>query len=318
MRVLVTGGAGFIGRHLCESLTRAGHHVICMDNLSTSSIGDGRPVYWKELWRHDVCDKWHVDVDRIYHLACPASPVQYQRNPVRTIKTAVLGTLNALEVSRDTRARLLLASTSEIYGDPDVHPQREDYFGNVNPIGERACYDEGKRVGEALAASWRQQYGADVRIARIFNTYGPGMAPDDGRLMPNLIMQALSGRPMTVYGDGSQTRSWCHVHDTVRGLVTIMESDLPADRRVPVYNVGNPDERTVLDVALAIKDWMSMSAPAISTSIEFKPVPSDDPRRRRPDVSAIRSLGWTPEIDFCMGLAETIRWFMAMSGGPVR
>lgn len=304
MKVLVTGGAGFIGQVLCKELVSDGHDVICMDNMS---IARRRPE-WGDFWRHDVCDKWHVDVDQIYHLACPASPVQYQRNPVRTVKTAVLGTLNVLEVARDTGARLLIASTSEIYGDPEVHPQRESYFGNVNPIGERACYDEGKRAGEALAASWRSQYATDVRIARIFNTYGRGMALDDGRLMPNLAMQALRGSPMTVYGDGSQTRSWCYVTDTVSGLMTVMDAVLDSPE-VPVFNVGNPDERTVLEVAEAIRGWMSVRRPHLSTSIVFKPIPKDDPRRRCPDISAVTGLGWSPKVHFSDGLDSTMDWF---------
>jgi len=312
MRILVTGGAGFIGSHLCDVLVEDGNNVVCMDNLFTSRRSNlyriaGHSRF--EFWRWDVCDPFHIECDRIYHLACPASPVQYQRNPVRTIKTATLGTLNALECARDTGARLLIASTSEVYGDPDVHPQREDYYGNVNPIGKRACYDEGKRVSEALAASWEAQYGTDVRIARIFNTYGPRMASDDGRMIPNFILQARAGRGLTVYGDGSQTRSWCFVSDTVRGLMALMEQDwnrdVPGYRTSKVVNIGNPDERTVLDIA---KHLIEISGS--SSDIAFRELPQDDPRRRCTDIAKARDLlGWSPRVGLDDGLDLTWQWF---------
>ena len=312
MRVLVTGGAGFIGSHVCDELLRQGHDVVCMDNLSTSRKGnlgrcDGHSRF--EFWRHDVCDPFHIECDRIYHLACPASPVQYQRNPVRTIKTAALGTMNALTCARDTGARLLVASTSEVYGDPDVHPQREDYYGNVNPIGVRACYDEGKRVGEALVASWEAQYGTDARIARIFNTYGPRMASDDGRMIPNFILQAKGGDPITIYGNGSQTRSWCYVSDTCRGLMQFMES--PWDSSIngfdvpKVVNIGNPDERTVMEIAELIQR-LSRKNPTIC----YKPLPENDPKRRCPDISRAKDLlGWKPMVSLERGLEITWSWF---------
>ncbi len=307
MKILVTGGAGFIGQHLCRSLWEDGHDVTCLDNLSTSSKAietNDRLTFW----RHDVCDPWHIEVDRIYHLACPASPVQYQRNPVRTIKTAVLGTLNALELARNTGARLLIASTSEVYGDPQVHPQPETYYGNVNPIGDRACYDEGKRVGESLAASWFRQYRTDVRITRIFNTYGPGMSLSDGRLIPNLVVQARNRKPLTVYGSGHQTRSWCYVSDTVRGLKAVMNSAFLSDS-IPVFNIGNPDERTILEIASLIIKWFGDHS-GITPWIEHRELPQDDPKQRCPDISSITTLGWAPEISLDVGIGRTLKWFM--------
>jgi UDP-glucuronate decarboxylase len=301
MKVLVTGGAGFIGHLLCIRLMDGGHEVICMDNFFTSSQKTARHVesIGGAIVRHDVCDPFHIDCDLIYHLACPASPVHYQRNPVRTIKTAVMGTLNALECARDVGAKIVITSTSEVYGDPAVSPQPESYWGNVNPVGPRACYDEGKRCGEALAASWAQQYKTEVRIARLFNVYGPGMASDDGRLIPTFIRQALQGEPLTVYGDGSQTRSFCYVEDIVAALIT-----LPfAGTRAPmVMNLGNPDERTVLSVAQKI-----CRALDLPESIIFKPLPQDDPKQRLPDISlATEWLGWTPNTHFGEGLEHTI------------
>lgn len=314
MRVLVTGGSGFIGSHLCDLLVSEGHDVVCLDNLSTSRRSNLHRVSGHsrfEFWRHDVCDPWHLDCDRIYHLACPASPVQYQRNPVRTIKTATLGTLNALECARNVGARILLASTSEIYGDPQIHPQTEDYWGHVNPVGVRSCYDEGKRIGESLAVSWSMQYGTHVRIARIFNTYGPRMASDDGRMIPNFILQALSGEDLTVYGDGSQTRSWCYVDDTVAGLTALMEHSSTEAPAPFVVNIGNPQERTVLETA---GDVIRLSKS--SSQIAFNPLPGDDPSRRRPDVSRAKwLLGWTPKVGYDDGLSRTIDWFRDSSGG---
>ena len=314
MRILVTGGAGFIGSHLCDVLIGQGHDVVCMDNLFTSRRTNLSKVITHsrfEFWRWDVCDPWHIECDRIYHLACPASPVQYQRNPVRTIKTAAIGTLNALECARDAGARLLIASTSEVYGDPAVHPQHEGYCGNVNPIGDRACYDEGKRVGEALASSWARQYGTDARIARIFNTYGPRMASDDGRMVPNFVLQALEGDPLTVYGDGSQTRSWCYVKDTVDGLIRLMEADLEKMGLPVVVNVGNPDERTVLNTASDI-----IEAAGCEFRIDHQELPQDDPKQRCPDITRARELlHWEPRTSFEEGIRYTVEWFR--TGGRV-
>ena len=306
MRVLVTGGAGFIGSHLCEALLSRGDEVTALDNLFTSSRENVAHLMMSpsfELIRGDVCDPFHFEVDAIYHLACPASPVHYQRNPVRTVKTAVLGTMHALQLARDTGAKLLIASTSEVYGDPLVHPQPETYVGNVNPIGPRACYDEGKRAGEALAASWMAQYGTDVRIARIFNTYGPRMARNDGRLIPNFVTQALEGRPMTIYGTGQQTRSLCYVSDTVAGLMTLMDEPL----KVPFpVNIGNPDERTVRSIASDI--WQVLH-PDTAPQFEARPLPVDDPLQRCPDITCAKALGWEPKVPYALGLRETVRWF---------
>lgn len=297
MRVLVTGAAGFIGSHLCDALLREGHHVIGIDNLFS---GKRSNLYNDvEFVRQDVCDPFHIDCEQIYALACPASPVHYQRNPVRTIKTAFVGTLNALECARSTGAKILIASTSEIYGDPEEHPQREEYWGHVNPIGPRSCYDCGKRAAESLATSWAKQYGTDIRIARIFNVYGPLMAAGDGRLVPNFITQAMSGEPMTVYGDGLQTRSFCYVADMVAGLLALMRGPTAG----PV-NLGNPDERTILDVAKEIQKHFR------GARIEHRELPVDDPRRRCPDISRARELlGWEPVVSFADGMARTVESF---------
>lgn len=307
MRILVTGGAGFIGTHLCKRLLRDGHDVICMDNLLTSrksAMVDLLRDSCFEFVRHDVCDPWQIECDRVYHLACPASPVHYSRNPVQTIRTAFMGTMHALQCARDARARMLVTSTSEIYGDPTVSPQPETYWGNVNPVGPRACYDEGKRAGEALCVSWAQQYGTDVRIARLFNTYGPGMASDDGRLIPNFIVQALRGEPITVYGDGAQTRSFCFVSDTVECLVRMMEA--PPGGEVPILNVGNPDERTISSVAESVLRL----ARRRSDDVRHVGLPTDDPRQRRPDTARVtRALAWTPAVSFDTGLHQTYEWF---------
>jgi UDP-glucuronate decarboxylase len=304
MRVLVTGGAGFIGSHLCELLVKANHEVICLDNYFTGSKKNvypllGRPGF--EIIRHDIINPIDLEVDQIYNLACPASPVFYQLNPVRTIQANVLGVTNMLELAKRTRARILQASTSEVYGDPTMHPQREDYWGNVNPIGVRSCYDEGKRVAEALMVDYYRQFGVDIRIVRIFNTYGPRMALNDGRVVSNFIVQALQGKDITIYGNGEHTRSFCYVSDLVTGLIAMMGV---ADFRGPV-NLGNPGEFTIL--SLAEKVIKMTTSPS---KLVFKDLPSDDPVRRKPDIGlAKEKLGWAPTIDIDAGLVRTIEYF---------
>ena len=304
MRVLVTGGAGFIGSHLCELLVKANHEVICLDNYFTGSKKNvypllGRPGF--EVIRHDIINPIDLEVDQIYNLACPASPVFYQFNPVRTIQANVLGVTNMLELAKRTKARILQASTSEVYGDPIIHPQREDYWGNVNPIGVRSCYDEGKRVAEALMMDYHRQFGVDIRIVRIFNTYGPRMALNDGRVVSNFIVQALQGENITIYGKGEQTRSFCYVSDLVAGLIAMMNT---ADFRGPV-NLGNPGEFTIL--SLAEKVIKMTTSPS---KLVFNDLPSDDPVRRKPDIGlAKEKLGWSPTIDIDAGLVRTIEYF---------
>jgi UDP-glucuronate decarboxylase len=302
-RILVTGGAGFLGSHLCDRLIAEGNDVVCLDNLFTGSrenIDHLLDSHAFEFVRHDVCDRTIVEVDEIYHLACPASPIHYQRNPVRTIRTTVEGTLHVLDLAREVRARLLIASTSEVYGDPQVHPQVESYWGNVNPIGPRACYDEGKRCAEALAVAYSTQYGVDVRIARIFNTYGPRMHENDGRVVSNFIVQALQNRPITVYGKGEQTRSFCYVDDLVRGFVALMGSNVT----VPV-NLGNPGEFTVKELADKV-----IAMTGSKSRIDYLPLPVDDPGRRRPDITRAREqLGWQPTILLDKGLESTVDYF---------
>ncbi|BAC08216.1 UDP-glucuronic acid decarboxylase family protein [Thermosynechococcus vestitus] len=310
MRILVTGGAGFIGSHLVDRLMEAGHEVICLDNYFTGTKRNilrwiGHPNF--ELIRHDVTDPIRLEVDQIYHLACPASPVHYQYNPVKTIKTNVMGTLHMLGLAKRVKARFLLASTSEVYGDPLVHPQPESYWGNVNPIGIRSCYDEGKRVAETLTFDYHRQNNVEVRVARIFNTYGPKMQVNDGRVVSNFIVQALQGIPLTVYGDGSQTRSFCYVSDLVEGLIQLMNSD-----HIGPVNLGNPDEYTVLELAQKIQALIN---PGVE--IQFKPLPSDDPQRRRPDITLARTvLGWQPTISLLEGLQRTIPDFAERLGIP--
>ncbi|HVW28586.1 MAG TPA: UDP-glucuronic acid decarboxylase family protein [Polyangiaceae bacterium] len=302
-RILVTGGAGFLGSHLCEKLVDAGNEVVCLDNLFTGSRENIDHLLDKhafEFVRHDVCDRTTLEVDEIYHLACPASPIHYQRNPVRTIRTTVEGTLNVLDLAREVKARVLIASTSEVYGDPQVHPQVETYWGNVNPIGPRACYDEGKRCAEALAVAYATQYATDVRIVRIFNTYGPRMHENDGRVVSNFIVQALQNRPITVYGKGEQTRSFCYVDDLVRGFVALMASDVT----VPV-NIGNPGEFTVKELAEKV-----IAKTGSKSQIVYEPLPTDDPGRRRPDITRAKQLlGWEPTIPLDKGLDSTIDYF---------
>lgn len=304
MRILVTGGAGFLGSHLCERLLAAGHEVICLDNFFTGRRKNvagllGNPAF--ELIRHDVVLPILLEVDAVYHMACPASPIHYQYNPVKTIKTNIMGTLNMLGNAKRTKARMLLASTSEVYGDPTVHPQKEDYRGNVNPIGIRSCYDEGKRVAETLMMDYHRQNGVDIKIVRIFNTYGPRMLPDDGRVVSNFIVQALQGRDITVYGDGSQTRSFCYVDDLIDGMVKMMESE---DFIGPV-NLGNPEEYSILDFARKITAMTGSRS-----KIVHKPLPSDDPTQRQPDITlAGKKLAWKPKITVDEGLKRTIEYF---------
>ncbi len=305
-RILVTGGAGFIGSHLCERLVSAGHDVVCVDNLFTGSRGNIRHLLNRdgfEFIRHDTIQPLLVDVDQIYNLACPASPVHYQHNPVKTIQTNVVGTYNMLELARQVRARILQASTSEVYGDPTVHPQPETYWGNVNPTGPRSCYDEGKRCAETLLTDYHLQNRVEVRIARIFNTYGPRMALNDGRVISNFMIQAIKGEPLTVYGDGLQTRSFCYVDDTVRGLIALMAYEGP-DAPKPV-NLGNPHESTMLELARSI-----IELSASSSTVVHQPLPQDDPRQRRPDVSrAAEVLGWRPTTELSTGLKRTLEDF---------
>jgi UDP-glucuronate decarboxylase len=302
-RALVTGGAGFLGSHLCERLLAGGTSVVCLDNLFTGLEDNIRPLLAHpafELVKHDVCDRIDLRVDEVFHLACPASPIHYQRDPVRTIRTCVHGTLNILDLAREKGARVLIASTSEVYGDPLTHPQAESYWGNVNPIGPRACYDEGKRCAEALAVSYSRQYGVDVRIARIFNTYGPRMLEDDGRVISNFIMQCLAGRPITVFGDGKQTRSFCYVDDMVDALLLLMASS----EQGPM-NLGNPDEQTMVGLAEKIRQMTGSRS-----EIVFESLPKDDPLRRRPNIDmATKVLGWVPSIPIHEGLTRTIADF---------
>ncbi|MGK7909022.1 MAG: UDP-glucuronic acid decarboxylase family protein [Synechococcus sp.] len=295
-QILVTGGAGFIGSHLIDRLMARGDEVICLDNYYTGSKQNvlkwlGHPRF--ELIRHDITEPIRLETDQIYHLACPASPIHYQNNPVKTIKTNVMGTLNMLGLAKRVKARFLLASSSEVYGDPDVHPQTESYRGNVNTIGIRSCYDEGKRVAETLAFDYHRQNNVEIRVARIFNTYGPRMLESDGRVMSNFAVQALKGLPLTVYGDGSQTRSFCYVTDLVDGLIRLMDGDFMG----PV-NLGNPTEYTILELAKTIQELVDSSI-----DLQHKPLPQDDPRRRRPDISLAREkLGWVPTVTLQEGL----------------
>lgn len=303
MRILVTGGAGFLGSHLVDQLMNNGDDVICLDNLYTGNKQNilkwfNHPKF--EFIRHDITEPIRLEVDQIYHLACPASPIHYQYNPIKTVKTSVIGTMNMLGLAKRIKARFFLASTSEVYGDPDVHPQREDYWGNVNPIGIRACYDEGKRIAETLTYDYHRQHNLEVRVVRIFNTYGPRMLENDGRVVSNFIVQALEGNPLTIYGDGEQTRSFCYVSDLITGFVKLMNSDYS----YPV-NIGNPEEYTIAQLASAIQSMINPDSEII-----FKPLPSDDPRRRRPDITKAQSLlGWEPTVNLNEGLKSTIDYF---------
>lgn len=309
MRILVTGGAGFIGSHLCERLLNEGHDLICLDNFFTGSKRNIHHLldnHRFELIRHDITEPILLEVDRIFNLACPASPVHYQYNPVKTVKTSVMGAINMLGLAKRVRARILQASTSEVYGDPDVHPQPESYWGNVNPIGIRSCYDEGKRVAETLMMDYHRQNGVDVRIIRIFNTYGPRMAEHDGRVVSNFITQALRGEDITVYGDGSQTRSFCFVSDLVEGMIRMMDCE---DFIGPV-NLGNPAETSILEFAERI-----IALTGSSSRVVFKPLPADDPKQRQPDITlAGERLGWKPVVAVEDGLKQTIDYFTELMG----
>jgi UDP-glucuronate decarboxylase len=307
-RILVTGGAGFLGSHLCERLLAEGHEVICADNYFTGSKANishllRHPFF--ELMRHDVTFPLYVEVDEIYNMACPASPVHYQYDPVQTTKTSVHGAINMLGLAKRVRAKILQASTSEVYGDPEIHPQKEDYWGHVNPIGIRSCYDEGKRCAETLFFDYHRQNQVRIKVARIFNTYGPRMHPHDGRVVSNFIVQALNNEPITIYGDGQQTRSFCYVDDLVTGLMSLMNS--PDDITGPI-NIGNPGEFTMLELArkvIALADSKS--------KLEFKPLPADDPKQRKPDITLARTrLNWQPAIELEEGLTRTLAYFKTL------
>jgi UDP-glucuronate decarboxylase len=302
--ILVTGGAGFLGSHLCERLLAQGHDVLCVDNFFSGRKANiahlvGHPRF--EVIRHDIVQPLYLECDRVFNLACPASPVAYQYNPIKTIKTSTVGMVNMLGLAKRCHARLLHTSTSEVYGDPDVHPQREEYWGNVNPIGPRSCYDEGKRVAESLCMNYHLAHGVEVRIVRIFNTYGPRMAPDDGRVISNFILQALRGEPLTIYGDGTQTRSFCYVDDLIEGFLRMMDQD---DEPGPV-NLGNPVENSMLELAQAVLDVTGSKS-----GLEHRPLPKDDPRRRCPDITRARQLlKWEPRIDLRRGLEQTVAYY---------
>ena len=304
MRILITGGAGFLGSHLCDRLIAQGHDVLCMDNFFTGRKKNiehllGHPRF--ELIRHDVIDPFKFEVDRIYNLACPASPPHYQYNPIKTTKTSVMGAINCLGLAKRVKARVFQASTSEVYGDPTVHPQPESYWGNVNPIGRRSCYDEGKRCAETLFFDYHRENGVDIRVVRIFNTYGPRMNPDDGRVVSNFIVQSLRGEDITVYGDGSQTRSFCYVDDLIEGFLRLMEQE----KTVGPVNIGNPGEFTMLELAeLVLKKVGGKS------KIVHQDLPADDPRQRQPDISlAKKYLEWQPAVPLEQGIQKTIDYF---------
>jgi UDP-glucuronate decarboxylase len=311
--ILVTGGAGFLGSHLCDRLIKAGHDVLCVDNFFTGSKRNvehliGHPRF--ELLERDVVSPFHWDVDAIYNLACPASPIHYQRDPVQTTKTCVLGAINMLDLARRMRCPILQASTSEVYGDPEMHPQQEGYWGNVNPIGPRACYDEGKRCAETLFFDYHRQHNLNIKVARIFNTYGPRMHPNDGRVVSNFIVQALKDEPLTIYGDGRQTRSLCYVDDLVDGLIRLMGS---ADGFTGPVNLGNPTEYAIANLAEVV-----IAMTGSQSKLSYLPLPQDDPKQRRPDISlAYRELHWRPRVSFHEGMARTIAYFDKLLVGGV-
>ena len=305
-RILVTGGAGFLGSHLCDRLLAEGHDVLCVDNFYTSTRRNITHLLEHanfELMRHDVTFPLYVEVDRIYNLACPASPIHYQRDPVQTTKTSVHGAINMLGLAKRTGARILQSSTSEVYGDPDVHPQPESYWGNVNPIGIRSCYDEGKRCAETLFFDYWRQHRLPIKVARIFNTYGPRMLPDDGRVVSNFIVQALQGDDITIYGDGEQTRSFCYVDDLVDGLIRLMESD---EEVIGPINLGNPNEFSIKELAEKVVGLIGGSS-----KIVYQPLPQDDPTQRQPDITQAKAiLGWEPKVQLDEGLPKTVEFFV--------
>jgi len=309
-KILVTGGAGFIGSHLCTKLVNEGNEVICVDNFFTGSKENilhlmGNPHF--EVIRHDVINPFHVEVDRIYNLACPASPVHYQYNPIKTIKTSVMGAINMLGLAKRLKAKILQASTSEVYGDPAIHPQPESYWGNVNPIGIRSCYDEGKRCAETLFMDYYRQNGVRIKIARIFNTYGPNMSLNDGRVISNFIIQALRNEDITIFGSGLQTRSFQYVDDLIDGMVRVMETD---DSFIGPVNIGNPAEYTILDIAGKIIEMTGSKSKLV-----YKPLPSDDPKQRQPDITTMKRVtGWEPKISLEIGLSDTIDYFRKITG----
>lgn len=304
-RILITGGAGFLGSHLCERLLLGDNEILCLDNFYTgnrNNITDfiGNPRF--ELIRHDIINPIYLEVDEIYNLACPASPVHYQFNPIKTIKTNVMGAINVLGIAKRTKAKILQASTSEIYGDPEIHPQNESYWGRVNPIGIRSCYDEGKRAAECLMMDYRRQNGVNAKIVRIFNTYGPRMAINDGRVVSNFIIQALQGKDMTIYGDGSHTRSFCYIDDMIEGLIRMMNS---GDDFYGPVNLGNPGEFTILELAQIIIELTTSNSRII-----YRPIPADDPVQRKPDITLAQTkLEWNPKIALVKGLTSTIKYF---------
>lgn len=304
-KILVTGGAGFLGSHLCDRLVDEGHHVLCVDNYFTGDKRNIQHLLLKpnfEIQRHDVCFPMYLEVDEIYNLACPASPKYYQKDPIQTTKTSILGAYNMLGLAKRTGAKILQASTSEVYGDPTQHPQQESYWGNVNPIGIRSCYDEGKRAAETLFFDYHRQHGVKIKVMRIFNTFGIRMAPDDGRVVSNFIVQALKGEDITIYGDGSQTRSFCYVYDTVDAMLRLMATD---DSVTGPINIGNPGEFTMLELAEKVIKFTKTSS-----KIVYKDLPGDDPKQRRPDITQAKALlGWEPTFDIDEGIKRTIRYF---------
>jgi UDP-glucuronate decarboxylase len=308
-RILVTGGAGFLGSHLCEKLLKQGHEVVCVDNFFTGSKQNllhllDNPLF--EVMRHDVCFPLYVEVDEIYNLACPASPIHYQLDPVQTVKTSVLGAIHMLGLAKRLKAKIFQASTSEVYGDPQVHPQTEDYWGHVNPIGFRSCYDEGKRCAETLFFDYARQHRIPIKVARIFNTYGPRMLPNDGRVVSNFIVQALNNEPITIYGDGNQTRSFCYVDDLIEGFVRLMQTDHAV---VGPMNIGNPVEFTILELAKLVLELTGSRSELV-----FKPLPSDDPKQRNPNITHARqTLQWEPKVALKEGLQKTIEYFGSLS-----
>ena len=304
-KILVTGGGGFIGSHLCEKLLKEGNEVLCLDNFYTGSKSNvihllDNPLF--EIIRHDICFPFYIEVDEIYNLACPASPVHYQFDPVQTTKTSVHGAINMLGLAKRVKAKILQASTSEVYGDPTIHPQTEDYWGNVNPIGPRSCYDEGKRCAETLFFDYYRQHDLNIKVARIFNTYGPKMSPNDGRVVSNFIVQALNDKPITIYGEGKQTRSFCYVDDLVEAITQLMETEKGF---IGPVNLGNPNEFSILELAELVKDITNSNSKLV-----FKKLPDDDPQQRQPDITlANEKLNWSPKIELRNGLKETIKYF---------